>query len=287
MVDDGRRIGCPPLATRLGDTLSMAHAIRIPLAGIILALAAVPAAAQGDEARLRASVGAAATTGVGDQDPAWTASFGYRFAERLSLDIEMTHAEPRFPNGRAFETAAALPVGRAGTVVQNPITGVPPRTGTIGIGTTPAGMVGYNPAQAPVALTMPARVGDVDGQTVIVTMGVRYELPITGGRLRPYLAAGLGLARTDVDVDIDLPQPWLAAVSSPGGPAGFGVVNGWSSQRFAYPGFATTRTTVAASGGFGASLRLFKGISADMDVRYFRFDESNMTRLGGGVSYRF
>jgi hypothetical protein len=38
----------------------------------------------------------------------------------------------------------------------------------------------------------------------------------------------------------------------------------------------------------GASLRVFRGLFADVDVRYFRLDrDRDLTRLGGGVSYRF
>ncbi len=81
-------------------------------------------------------------------------------------------------------------------------------------------------------------------------------------------------------MEFDYPQAWLAAVSSPGFP-------GNTLPAFPRLNSSETRTNPVVSGGFGASVRLFKGLSADVDARYFRFDHSNMTRLGGGVSYRF
>jgi opacity protein-like surface antigen len=239
---------------------------RARLAGLALALSVIPAAAQ-EEPRMRASVGAAATTGVGSQYPAWTASFGYRFAERLSFDADFTHAE------REFSTGWDVPIAY-------PAAGIPARLANTGIRTSVPGAIGSGPAGPGnvAGLTIPARLGDIDSSTSIVTIGVRYELPITGGRLRPYLAGGLGLARTDVD--FEYPQAWLAAISSPGFPGNTlpALPTVYSSE---------TRTNAVVSGGFGASIRVFKGISADVDVRYFRFDNSDMTRLGGGVSYRF
>jgi hypothetical protein len=32
---------------------------------------------------------------------------------------------------------------------------------------------------------------------------------------------------------------------------------------------------------------VFKEISLDVEARHFRFEHAQMTRLGGGVSYRF
>jgi opacity protein-like surface antigen len=253
----------------------MRHAIRLQLAGALLALSVIPAAAQVDESRLRVSAGAAATTGTGSQDPAWTASFGYRFAERLSFDVDFTQAQRGFA-GRDVPIPYPVTVMPANIGVS----GIPTSIATPGRGGAVPGGIGYDLRAMPNlgGLTLPARLGDVDSDTSIVTLGVRYELPITGGRLRPYVAGGLGLARTQVD--IEYPAAWLAAVSSPMFPGG-NTIPGYLQNDSA------TRTTVAASGGFGASLRVFKGISADMDVRYFRFDHAHMARLGGGVSYRF
>ncbi len=252
----------------------MRQAIRLQLAGALLALSVIPAAAQVDDSRLRVSAGAAATTGADSQDPAWTASFGYRFAERLSFDVDFTQAQRGFA-GRDVP----IPYPVTGTPPNIAVSGIPTSIVNPGRGGAVAGGIGYDLRAMPDlgGLTLPARLGDIDSDTSIVTLGMRYELPITGGRLRPYVAGGLGLARTEVD--IEYPAAWLAAVSSPMFPGN--TIPGYQ------PIGSTTRTTVAASGGFGASLRVFKGLSADMDVRYFRFDHADMTRLGGGVSYRF
>lgn len=251
----------------------MRHAIRLQLVGLALALSVIPAAAQ-EEPRMRASVGAAATTGAGSQDPAWTASFGYRFAERLSFDVDFTHAEREFSTG--WNAPINYLAGGMPTGVVN--AGVPTRLANPGRGTVVPGGIGNGPLAQPGfgGLTMPARLGDIDSSTALLTLGLRYELPVTGGRLRPYVAGGLGLARTNVDVEY--PQWWLAAVSLP-------AVN--TIPGLLAPDGSTTRTTTALSGGVGASVKLFKGLSADVDVRYFWFDHSDMTRLGGGVSYRF
>jgi opacity protein-like surface antigen len=252
----------------------MRQAIRLQMACALLALSVIPAAAQADDSRLRVSAGAAATTGAGSQHPAWTASFGYRFAEHLSFDVDFTQAQRGFA-GRDVP----IPYAVAGIPANIAASGVPASiVNPVRGGAVPGG-IGYDlRAMSNVTgMTRPARLGDIDSDTSIVTIGMRYELPITGGRLRPYVAGGLGLARTDVD--IEYPAAWLAAVSSPVFPGS--TIPGYQ------PIGSTTRTTVAASGGFGASLRVFKRFSADMDVRYFRFDHADMTRLGGGVSYRF
>ncbi|MSO82636.1 MAG: hypothetical protein EXQ53_05015 [Acidobacteria bacterium] len=51
---------------------------------------------------------------------------------------------------------------------------------------------------------------------------------------------------------------------------------------------STSSTGLATSAGVGASIRIFRQLSADLNARYFRLDRGrNLGRVGGGVSYRF
>lgn len=105
----------------------------------------------------------------------------------------------------------------------------------------------------------------VEGSTFIGTLGLRYELPVEGDRFRPWVAGGLGLARTKEEFTWD--PLWL-----PREPI---------TEKVTHTGFA-------ASAGLGASVRIFKQVSLDADARYFRLSrERNLLRLGGGVSVRF
>jgi hypothetical protein len=217
---------------------------------------AVPTAAQ-DE-RVRLSVGTAATTGGGD-NLALTASVGYRFLERLSFEVDFTATES--PGGGFIQPLTAIG-GTDGGIV---------RAGSVMRGGPgfPGGPIDRMRGQVVdrIAIFPPVPVRR-DGDLALVTAGFRYELPVQGGRLRPYLGGGLGIARTEDDFVRILARP--------------GVDTGTRS------GDSVTRTGVAASAGAGASLRVFRGLFVDVDARYFRLDrDGDLTRLGGGVSYRF
>jgi hypothetical protein len=218
-------------------------------------LYAVPAAAQ-DE-RVRLSVGTAATTGGGD-NLAVTASVGYRFLERFTFEVDVTATES--PGGDFVRPLAAIG-GPGGGIVRG---GVLTRGGP-GL---PGGPMDRIQGQVfdRIAIFPPTPVRS-DGHLALVTAGFRYELPIQGGRLRPYVGGGLGISRTDQD----LVRPLLAR---PG-------VDISAADSIVHTG-------IAASAGAGASLRVFKGLFADVDARYFRLDrDRDLTRLGGGLSYRF
>jgi opacity protein-like surface antigen len=218
-------------------------------------LFAVPATAQ-DE-RVRLSVGTAATTGAGD-NLAWTASVGYRFLQRFSFEIDFTATES---SGGDFVRPLAAIGGPGGGIVRG---GVVTRGGP-GL---PGGPMDRIRGQGfdRIAIFPPTPVRS-DGDLALVTAGFRYELPVQGDRLRPYVGGGLGIARTDQE----LVRPLLAR---PG-------VDISAAD-------SLVRTGIAASAGAGASLRVFGGLFADVDARYFRLDrDRDLTRLGGGVSYRF
>jgi opacity protein-like surface antigen len=232
--------------------------LRTLLCAFSLTLLAIPASAQ-DE-RVRLSIGTAATTGAGD-NLALTGSVGYRFLERLSFEIDVTATES---SGGAFVQPLAAAGGPDGGIMRGVFVG----RGGPGDPGGPAGRMG--PAQGQffdrVAIFPPpaARSGDM----LLVTTGFRYELPVQGGRLRPYVGGGLGIARTDQESVRILARPGAAIVTRGGD--------------------FDARTGVAASAGAGASLRVFRAFFVDVDARYFRLDrDRDLTRLGGGVSYRF
>ncbi len=221
-------------------------------------LLALPASAQ-DE-RVRLSIGTAATTGAGD-NLALTASVGYRFLERLSFEVDFTATES--PGGdfvRPLGTVAGFGDGavRGGLVTRERLG--PQR----GLMDPMRGQVIDRIAIFPPVL--PARR---NGDVALITAGFRYELPVQGGRLRPYVGGGLGIARTSEEFAVVRP---LLRPGAGGESIGESIV----------------RTGVAGSAGAGASLRVFRGLFVDVDARYFRLDrDRDLARLGGGVSYRF
>lgn len=156
----------------------------------------------------------------------------------------------------------------------------------------PAGMVGNewrslmgNLGSGGFAASLGGMSAIRDGQTMIGTVGFRYELPVQQGRLRPYVGGGLGLARTEENFKVSgrgLTQAFSDVMSRTGMTAGSGSLDHY------FLSDSVWHTGMAASAGIGASVRVFRELSVDIDARYFRLDRSrNVTRLGGGVSYRF
>jgi hypothetical protein len=233
--------------------------LRTAFWGFTFTLLALPASAQ-DE-RVRLSIGTAATTGA-DDNLALTASVGYRFLEHFSFEVDFTATALAGGDfARPLATAAGFGDGavRGGLVTRE-------RLGPQGGLTDPIrGQVFDRTAIFP---PLPLARNDVD--LALFTAGFRYELPVQGGRLRPYVGGGLGIARTSEEFAVVRPLLRLGA-------------GGQSIGRE-----SIVRTGVAGSAGAGASVRLFRGLFADVDARYFRLDrDRNLGRLGGGVSYRF
>ncbi len=241
-----------------------------------------PSWAQAQDQRFRASFGPATTNGTGDASLALSGSFGYRFAKNISFEVDITGINApadRFEN-RMFDLGGQLQgISRIGNRMTMG-TRFGGNTGRMpgGVGqTVVTGLGGFDSFR-----------GDTDGQTVIGTIGFRYELPVQGGRLRPYVGAGLGLARTTENFS-------LTGAGRSGTTADFLSSAGLSSADWMARGVnrgtlseSVAHMEMAASAGVGASLRVFRDLSVDMDARYFRLSrEHNLVRLGGGVSYRF
>lgn len=224
-------------------------------------LLASPAFAQSDDNRIRLSFGAGVTAGGNDGELSLSGSAGYRFAKHFSFEVEFTSAEDG--DGRFDEPFRRL-------------------NGTTGSGTLPAGtnFVLQNVGRfESIASIFPIPIeGGIDGSTLMMTAGFRYEFPVESTRFRPYLSGGLGVARTEQEINIS-----LAPTPPPAGRASTTVSSSLSDidEEFSHTG-------VMASAGVGASLRVYKELAIDLNARYFRLDRGrNLGSFGGGVSYRF
>jgi opacity protein-like surface antigen len=239
-----------------------------------LILSQPPAYAQ--EQRLRVSFGSATTAGAVDSKMALAGSVGYRFTDRFSFDVEVIGTQSpvdRFTDlPFTFGIAGASGLARFGDLMA----GGRGRTGP----SRPVGMpIDFGAFRMPEgfdAAMLSGLRGTTDGRTILATVGFRYELPIQGGRLKPYLNAGLGMARTDEEFTFR----GLAGIPD--------LSRMWRTPGSAEISDSVSHTGLATSAGVGASLRVFKQLSVDIDARYFRLDrDRNLGLFGGGVSYRF
>ena len=232
----------------------------------------VPALAHAQDQRLRLSVGGATTAGTIDSELAIAASVGYRFADRLSFDVEITDVEApadRFPDVRILGQGVA-PAG----VVRLGSTMVDSRRGLFAQA-VPAGAFGQGGAFGFPASPEGFRI-DRDGRTIVATFGFRYEFASQIARFLPYVSGGIGVARTEESLRLSVP----AILARPG--------TNVASRPTMVIDEDVSHSGLATSAGVGASIRLFGQLSADLDARYFRLHPGrNLGRLGGGISYRF
>ena len=236
--------------------------------GLLGLLATWGAAAEAQENRLRVSFGAAATTGLGDTQPAWSGSAGYKFSNRLVFDGEVTYVAfdgPRLDGPIAVPLGVDL--GQFGMQIVD-------TRGQVRTALGPA-FNNQNLRVIDTSIFPPVRAS-IDGNTMIGTVGLRYEFPVDTGRLMPYVSAGLGMARTERSFEYSIAASQGGVVR---GLAGAGLRGGFET---------VTNAGFAASFGVGANVRVYKQLSVDVDARYFRLDnDRDLARLGGGVSYRF
>jgi len=228
------------------------------MTALIALMILVPTLAQAQEQRFRISFTPAMATISDDAELALAGSFGYRFSEHFWFEGEFTWIDAAaggFPD-TIFESDGRS-VGM--DAVRALLTGRSVRFGRGGFG---AGFLNLPP------LTNLPEIGQwrasLDGETMIGTLGLRYELPVQTERFRPYLSGGLGINNSEQDLDIER----LAAGDD-------------LDDSISHTGYAF-------SAGAGASVRLFSSLWADVDAKYFRLSrERNVMRLGGGVSFRF
>ena len=252
--------------------MTMLKSTRLFLAVATVAML-VPALAHAQDQRLRVSFGGAATAGTLDGQPAIVGSVGYRFAERLSFDAEFTFADGtanRFPDLQFFdERVVQTGIARFGSMLGGG------RNGLGALFPPGAGLIGGQPAGA-LFLPGDARL-EREGNTSLATVGLRYEFPSQVGRFVPYVTGGLGIARTESSLR-------LSSGTATGTRPGMNV----PARPIMDFDESVSHTGLAASAGVGASVRIYKQLSADVDARYFRLDRGrNLGQFGGGVSYRF
>lgn len=229
-------------------TIATTHSI-LTAALVIAALA--PAAARADEPKVRVAFGAGVTAGSLDGATMLGGSVGYRFAKNFAFDVDVAGsgaAADRFAN-RLFDMGNfGTGVGRVGGIMFDN------RRGRFG-GMAPGG---FAPSPSYSIVT--------DGSTLLTSFGFRYLIPASDTRFRPYVSGGMGLARTRETFDAIMTM--LGA--------------GTRANEEA------THTGMMGTAGIGASVRLVKELSVDVNARYYRLDRGrNVGSFGGGVGYRF
>lgn len=141
----------------------------------------------------------------------------------------------------------------------------------------------------------PAPRFEFDGRAVMFLTNARVFIPTTLTRMRPFFVAGGGLAHLRQGIS----YAWLAAsdtvVPSPGvtPPGGGGVptpVNILPIGR-PTPFYGTSsQLALALNLGGGVSVDVWKGLSLDVDLRYYHLmgeRDWNVGRFGIGAGYRF
>lgn len=235
---------------------------RAVVAALFLGAGAAPVAAQAQEQRIMLTFTPAFATVGGDTEPALSGSLGYRFTEHLSFEGDFTWidaASGGFGERFGFDSGN-ITAGVVSDILQRGIGG---RSGS------DARLNGFNLATflpTPIrAVSTSAIRASAGGQTMIGTLGLRYEPTVQTARFRPYVSGGLGLNHTEQDFDL--------AVST--------TTTRLADDSLSHSGFAF-------SAGGGANIRLFSSLWANADAKYFRLSsERNVMRLGGGVGFRF
>jgi opacity protein-like surface antigen len=117
-----------------------------------------------------------------------------------------------------------------------------------------------------------------DGRLVILSNNVRLAIPTTSPRFEPYFVAGGGIAsiRQSAVIVYSLPDY-------------FGSDLPTSGPTYSYP-IESSSIEMALTIGGGLSVKTFKQMSIDADLRMFRLlgdEDRSVGRLGVGVRYRF
>ena len=227
---------------------------------LVLAATATPVAAQGEEQRITLTFAPAVAAVGGDTELALSGSAGYRFTEHLSLEGEFTWIDAA---GGGIRNQFAE--GRGG-ITSGILTELLP--GGSGRSRNNARLPSFNLSNLAPALIRTIGVSElratVDGETMIGTLGVRYEPSVQTARFRPYISGGLGVNRTEEEFQLRV------TATSP-----------TFDDSVAHSGFAL-------SAGGGANIRLFSSLWANVDAKYFRLSrDRNIVRLGGGATFKF
>jgi len=212
------------------------------LATLLAGLTSAPAAAQSSEERISINFTPAFATVGGDTELALSGSAGYRFTDHLWFEGDFTWIDAAGTGNR--DSFFPLGSGEIGG-----ISGIVSRRRIPTLPNIPIPIEGFDFSN--------------EGQTMIGTMGVRYEPTVQTARFRPYVSGGLGFNHTEQELTFR-----IASVNS-------------FDETISHSGFAF-------SAGGGANVRLFSSLWAGADAKYLRLSrDRNVIRFGGNVGLRF
>lgn len=224
----------------------------IVFAALWAGILAVPAAAQAQEERIIVNFTPAFASVGGDSELALAGSAGYRFTEHFFFEGDFTWIDAAAGGDRD----RVFPLGGTQLTTRNVNDMLSRTTARFGrfdlrnLPNFPIPVEGFSVS--------------TDGQTMIGTLGVRYEPTVQTARFRPYLSGGLGFNHTEQEVMVSI-----------------GTADRDISESISHSGFAF-------SAGGGAGIRLFSSVWANADAKYFRLSrDRNVIRFGGGVGLRF
>lgn len=204
---------------------------------VALLLSSFPRLATAQEPRLRVGMAGGIATPDGTAAPMASGLVGFRFARGLWFETEITWIDDR-------------PVDSGDLAIPGPLNPSNPPTAGAGASGEPPSFPGVTPIATA-----------TDRTTLMGTLGMRWEI-VESGRLRPYVAGGLGVNRSEDEFRI---------ASDPGT-----VLE------------AIVHTGYAWSAGAGSSMRLAGPWWIDVNATYLRLSRGrNLMRVGAGASVRF
>jgi hypothetical protein len=254
------------------------------IAMVLAVIAATDAVAQGSEQRITINLTPAFATVGGDTEAAVAGSIGYRFTERLSFEGDFTWVDAAAGGVRDREfsiSPANVTIGNVNDALGR-ISGLFGGNNNRGDNRLPS----FNLRGIPNLPIQPIGIGgfsaSTDGQTMIGTLGVRYEPMVQTARFRPYLSGGFGMNHTEQEFTLASATTATTSVGNTRVVINSGAVRtGTFDESTSHSGFAL-------SAGGGANFRLFKSVWANADAKFFRLSrDRNLVRLGGGVGFRF
>jgi opacity protein-like surface antigen len=223
-----------------------------PMLALMALVTLVPSAASAQDQRFRVSFAPSVAALGGDAELTLGGSFGYRFSEHFWFEGDLTWIDAAAGGfrDREFDFDART------TSVSGLLESLGRRSGIFGRGGIAFPALPNLP-NFPIGGTRLAAT--TDGETVVGTLGLRYELPVQTARFRPYVSGGLGINNTNQEFEI---EPLIDE--------------------------SISRTGYAFTAGAGASVRIAGQLWGDLDAKYFRLShDRNIVGLGGGVSFRF
>ena len=229
---------------------------------VAFTLLLLPALAHAQDQNFRVSFGAGATAGAIDGELSLGGSFGYRFSKFFSFDVEVVGAlgaADRFDDRLlAAADGREIGIGRIGSLMGAAATASSTSARTCRFSRSPPTSVQRRTATR----CCPRPV-------------LRFLIPSRSDRFQPYVSGGFGVSRTEETFRLS-----TESLNLPGRPGN--TVPGLDFDE------STSHVGLVGTAGIGASFRVFKALSLDLDAKYYRLDRGrNLGTFGGGMSYRF